>query len=97
MVYGTDAGIMPHGQAGRQFATMVRWGMPPLEAIRAATRNAAQALGRDKDVGTIEVGRFGDLVAVSGDPLADVSVLERPNAVIKGGKLVKGEGTAPRP
>jgi imidazolonepropionase-like amidohydrolase len=97
MVYGTDAGVMPHAQAGRQFATMVRWGMPPLEAIRAATRNAAEALGRDKDIGTIEVGRFGDLVAVSGDALADVSVLERPNAVIKGGKLVKGEGTAPRP
>ena len=91
MVFGTDAGVMPHGQAGRQLATMVQWGMPPLEAIRAATRNAAEALGREKDVGAIEVGRFGDMVAVSGDPLADVRVLERPDAVIKGGQLAKGE------
>jgi imidazolonepropionase-like amidohydrolase len=89
MVYGTDAGVMPHGQAGRQFATMVRWGMTPLEAIRAATRNAAEALGREKDVGAIEVGRFGDMVAVTGDPLADVRLLERPDAVIKGGQVVK--------
>ena len=90
MVFGTDAGVMPHGLAARQFAVMVRYGMPPLEAIRAATRNAAEALGREKDVGAIEVGRFGDLVAVTGDPLADVRVLERPDAVIKGGQLVTG-------
>lgn len=89
MVFGSDAGVMPHDQANRQFATMVQWGMPPLEAIRAATRNAAQALGREKDVGAIEVGRFGDMIAVSGDPLSDVRLLERPAAVIKGGQLVK--------
>lgn len=88
MVFGSDAGVMPHGQANRQFATMVRWGMAPLDAIRAGTRNAAQALGREKDLGAIAVGRFGDMVAVTGDPLADVRVLERPDAVIKGGKLV---------
>lgn len=88
MVFGSDAGVMPHGQANRQFATMVQWGMAPLDAIRAGTCNAAQALGREKDVGAIAVGRFGDMVAVTGDPLADVRVLERPDAVIKGGKLV---------
>ncbi|UUR09489.1 Xaa-Pro dipeptidase [Sphingomonas glaciei] len=90
MVYGTDAGVMPHGKAGRQFAVMVRWGMTSLEAIRAATRNAAQALGREGDVGAIAVGRFGDMVAVTGDPLADVRVLEKPDAVIKGGQVVGG-------
>ena len=75
---------MPHSQVARQFRTMVQYGMTPLEAIQAATRNAAEALGRN-DVGAIAVGRFGDIVAVEGDPLADVRVLERPAAVIKGG------------
>ncbi len=87
MVFATDAGVMPHGQAALQFRTMVQYGMTPLEAIRAATRNAAEALGRS-DVGSIAVARFGDMVAVDGDPLTDVSVLERPSAVIKGGKPV---------
>ena len=88
MVFGSDAGVMPHGQIGRQFATMVAYGMTPLEAIQAATRNAAQALGRENDVGAIAVGRYGDLVAVNGDPLADVRLLEKPGAVVKGGTLV---------
>ena len=88
MVFGTDAGVIPHGQAGRQFATMVTYGMTPVQAIQAATRNAAQALGREKDVGTIAVGRFADLVAVDGDPTANVRLLETPVAVIKGGRPV---------
>jgi imidazolonepropionase-like amidohydrolase len=79
---------MPHGQVGRQFRTMVQYGMTPLEAIQAATRNAAEALGRN-DVGTIAAGRFGDMVAVAGDPLRDVTLLERPAAVIKGGRLIE--------
>ena len=91
MVFASDAGVMPHGQIGRQFATMVTYGMTPFEAIQAATRNAAQALGREKDVGAIAVGRFGDLVAVTGDPLANVRLLEKPNAVVKGGALVPTE------
>ena len=90
MVFGSDAGVMPHGQVGRQFATMVTYGMTPLQAIQAATRNAAQALGREKDVGAIAVGRFGDLVAVTGDPTRDASLLAKVDAVVKGGALVKG-------
>jgi imidazolonepropionase-like amidohydrolase len=90
MVFGSDAGVMPHGTAGGQFKTMVDYGMTPLEAIRAATRNAAEALGKERDVGAIAVGRFGDLVAVRGDPLADVTLLAKPDAVIKGGTLVGG-------
>ncbi len=90
MVFGSDAGVMPHGQVGRQFRTMVEYGMTSLEAIRAATRNAAEALGRTGDVGAIAAGRFGDIVAVRGDPLGDVTLLERPAAVVKGGRLIEG-------
>jgi imidazolonepropionase-like amidohydrolase len=89
MVFGSDAGVMPHGQVGKQFATMVQYGMTPLEAIQAATRNGAQALGREKDVGAIAVGRFADIIAVDGDPLANVRELETVDAVVKGGKRVE--------
>jgi imidazolonepropionase-like amidohydrolase len=89
MLFGTDAGVYPHGDNGKQFAKMVQWGMTPLQAIQAATRNAAEALGRTGDVGAIEVGRFGDLVAVTGDPTQDVRLLEKPDAVVKGGAVVK--------
>lgn len=88
MVFGSDAGVMPHGQVGGQFRTMVQYGMTPMEAIQAATRNAAQALGREKDVGAIAVGRFADLVAVAGDPLADVGELASVDAVVKGGNRI---------
>jgi imidazolonepropionase-like amidohydrolase len=88
MIYGTDAGVYPHGQNGRQFAVMVRYGMTPVEAIQAATINAAQALGRD-DVGTIEAGRYADFVAVPGDATADVSALAAVPFVMKGGAVVK--------
>ncbi len=88
MVYGTDAGVYPHGQNGRQFAVMVRYGMTPLQAIQSATLNAAQALARE-DVGTIEAGRLADLMAVPGDPTQDVRVLEDVPVVIKGGVVVK--------
>jgi imidazolonepropionase-like amidohydrolase len=89
MVFGSDAGVMPHGQAGRQFATMVQYGMTSLEAIQAATRNAAQALGREKDVGAIAVGRFADIIAVDGDPLADVGELASVDIVVKAGKRIE--------
>jgi imidazolonepropionase-like amidohydrolase len=89
MVYGTDAGIYPHGDNARQFAVMVRYGATPLQAIQAATITAAQALGREKDVGQVAVGRYGDLIAVAGDPLADVTTLEKPVFVMKGGAVVR--------
>ena len=89
MTFGTDAGVYPHGDNAKQFAKMVQWGMTPLDAIRAATTSAARALGREGDVGAIAVGRYGDLVAVRGDPLRDVSVLEHPVAVVKGGVEVR--------
>ncbi|MBV9620236.1 MAG: amidohydrolase family protein [Gammaproteobacteria bacterium] len=89
MLFGTDAGVYPHGTNARQFAKMVEWGMTPLEAIQAATRSAAEALNRSADVGAIAPGRYADLIAVDGDPLADVRVLESVPVVIKGGELVK--------
>ena len=91
MIFGTDAGVYPHGDNGKQFAKMVQWGMTPLQAIQAATLNASLALGRN-DVGLIEAGRFGDLVAVRGDPLRDVALLEHVDGVVKGGLVVKGAG-----
>lgn len=89
MVFGSDAGVYPHGDNARQFGKMVEWGMTPLQAIRAATLDAAEALGRQTDVGALEVGRFGDMLAVDGDPLQDVAVLTRPAAVVKGGRLLQ--------
>jgi imidazolonepropionase-like amidohydrolase len=90
MVFGSDAGVYPHGDNGRQFAKMVEWGMTPMQAIQAATRNGAQALGREADVGAIAVGRYGDIIAVSGDPTGNVRLLEKVDIVIKGGVTVKG-------
>ena len=89
MIFGSDAAIYPHGQNAKQFAVMVEYGMTPAEAIRAATWNAGLALGRERDVGAIAVGRYGDLIAVSGDPLADVRMLETVPVVIKGGAVVR--------
>jgi imidazolonepropionase-like amidohydrolase len=85
MVFGSDAGVMPHGIAAGQFRVMVEYGMTPIEAIRSATVNAAQALGRERDVGAIAVGRYADIIAVDGDPLADIRELESVDAVLKGG------------
>lgn len=94
MLFGTDAGVYPNGNNALQFAKMVEWGMTPMEAIRSATSSAAQALDRTRDVGAIEVGRYGDMVAVAGDPLADIRTLERVEFVMKGGDVVKGGGGA---
>lgn len=88
MVFGTDAGIYPHGDNGKQFAIMVRYGMTPAQAIQAATINAADAMKRE-DVGALEAGRFADLIAVPGDPTRDVTLLERVPFVMKGGAVVK--------
>ena len=90
MLFGTDGGVYPNGDNARQFAKMVEWGMTPMEAIVAATRSAAEALDKTQDVGAIAVGRYGDLVAVDGDPLGDVRVLEHVAFVMKDGEVVKG-------
>jgi imidazolonepropionase-like amidohydrolase len=89
MIFSTDAGVYPHGTNARQFAVMVRYGATPLQAIQTATVNAAMALGQPGDVGQATPGHWGDLMGVRGDPLADVTVLEHPVFVMKGGEAVK--------
>ena len=90
MLFGTDAGVYPHGDNARQFVTMTEWGMTPVEAIRAATSDAAIALNRADDVGQLTPGHYGDIVAVAGDPTKDVRLLQHPVWVLKGGQIVTG-------
>jgi imidazolonepropionase-like amidohydrolase len=90
MLFGTDGGVYPNGDNARQFAKMVEWGMTPMEAIQAATKSAAEALDKTADLGAIAPGRYADLIAVDGDPLRDVALLEHVAIVMKGGTLVKG-------
>ena len=89
MAFGTDAGVYPHGDNAKQFYYMVKYGMTPAQAIRAATSGAADLVGRSKDVGTIEPGKFADIIAVDADPLANVRALEHVSFVMKGGVVYK--------
>jgi imidazolonepropionase-like amidohydrolase len=91
VAFGTDAGVYPHGLNGHEFAKLVEMGLPSLQAIQAATINAADLLGWADRVGTIEPGKWADIVAVDGDPLKDVTTLERVKFVMKGGKVIKNE------
>jgi imidazolonepropionase-like amidohydrolase len=95
IVFGSDAAVYPHGLNARQFAYMVEWGMTPMEAIRAATSVAARVLGWADRIGALRPGRFGDLIAVSEDPLQDVRVLERVDAVVKGGLVFRAPPVPP--
>ncbi len=88
MAFATDAGVYPYGNNAKQFAYMVRFGMTPMQAIRSATVDAAAALKMDGQVGSLKPGAWGDFVAVDGNPLTDIRVLEKVNSVVKGGELV---------
>src|SRR5262245_39580165 len=94
MAFGTDAGVYPHGDNAKQFFYMVKFGLTPAQAIRTATSNAADLIGRAKDVGTIETGKFADVIAVTGNPLEDVRALENVGFVMKGGVVYKDAITA---
>lgn len=90
IAYGTDAGVFPHGQNARQFAYMVQNGMTPLQAIQSATINSAEMMGRADDIGSVRTGRRADLIAVRGDPLADVNLLYTDVVgVMKDGRVVR--------
>jgi imidazolonepropionase-like amidohydrolase len=89
IVYGTDAAVYPHGLNGRQFRIMVARGMPAMDAIRAATSVSARYMGWEDRVGALAPGRFGDLIAVPGNPLEDITLLEKVPVVVKGGLLFK--------
>jgi imidazolonepropionase-like amidohydrolase len=89
IAFGTDQGMVPHGQNAREFALMVQAGMTPADAILAATRNAADLIGDPADIGSIQPGRFADIIAVAGDPMADIAVLEHVRFVMKGGTVYR--------
>lgn len=91
LAFGTDAGVCPYGTSAKQFAFMVRYGMTPMQAIQAATSSAADLIGRSNEFGSIKAGKYADLVAVSGDPLKDVSALETVQFVMKDGVVYKGQ------
>lgn len=88
VAFGTDAAVYPHGLNGREFAVMVKLGLTPMQSIQAATVNAADLLGWSDRVGSIEAGRFADIIAVNGDPTVNVTVLEHITFVMKGGQVV---------
>jgi len=89
MAFGTDAGVCPYGTSAKQLAFMVKYGMTPMQAIQAATSSAADLLGHSKEVGSIKPGKYADLIAVSRDPLKDVSVLGDVEFVMKEGVVYK--------
>ena len=91
MAYGTDAGVCPHGINARQFAFMVKYGMTPMQAIQSATVNAADLIGHSELFGSIAAGKSADIIAVKGDPLADIHVLEHVAFVMKEGAVYKRE------
>jgi imidazolonepropionase-like amidohydrolase len=89
MAFGTDAGVCPYDVAAHQFAFMVKYGMTPMQAIQSATISAATLIGKPEEFGSIRVGKFADLVAVDGDPIADIRLLERVTFVMKEGVIYK--------
>ena len=94
MSFGTDAGVCPYGTSGKQFAFMVKYGMTPMQAIQAATTNAADLLGHSKELGSIKPGKYADMIAVGGDPLKDISLLENVPFVMKDGTVYKQPGNS---
>jgi imidazolonepropionase-like amidohydrolase len=95
LAYGTDAAVFPHGENAKQFAYLVRWGLTPMQAIQMATTGAADLMGWSDRVGAIAPGRFADLIAVRGDPLKDITELERVQFVMKGGTTYKRPASPP--
>jgi imidazolonepropionase-like amidohydrolase len=91
MAFGTDGGVYPHGDNAKQFPIMVEYGMKPIEAIQAATTNAAELMGWASKTGSVQTGYFADIIAVDGDPLADISALQHVRFVMKDGKVVRND------
>jgi len=89
IAFGTDAGVYPHGENAHEFELMVQAGMPPAFALQTATRNAAKLLRMDQDIGSVEPGKYADIVAVPGDPIADIALMKQVDFVMKGGQVYK--------
>ncbi len=96
MTFGTDAGVCPHGVNARQFAFMVKYGMTPMQAIQAATVNAADLIGHSELFGSIKAGKAADIIAAAGDPLSDIRTLEAVTFVMKDGVVYKWKGQPTR-
>jgi imidazolonepropionase-like amidohydrolase len=92
IAFGTDEALVPHGENAKEFALMVQAGMTPMDAIIAATGSAADLIGDPEDIGSVRPGRYADIVAVDGDPLADIAQLQRVQFVMKGGTIYKQNG-----
>lgn len=90
IAFGTDAGVYPHGWNGKQFAKMVEWGMTPMGAIQASTVSNADLFGMSDRIGSITAGKYADIIAIEGDPLANIALMEKVSFVMKGGKVYKG-------
>ena len=90
IAYGTDAGVFPHGQNGRDFHYLVECGMSPMQAIQAATLSASALLNQSDKIGSLQVGRFADIIAVTNDPFKSIDVLEKVSFVMKGGVVYRG-------
>ena len=88
IAFGTDAGVQPHGTNWKEFVYMVKFGMPPMETIQSATISTAKMLDIDSTLGSIEVGKIADLIAVNGDPIQDINVMEKISFVMKEGKVI---------
>jgi imidazolonepropionase-like amidohydrolase len=89
IAYGTDSGVYPHGMNARQLPYMVRYGMTPMQAVQSATIDAARLMGWESRVGSVSTGKYADLIAVQGDPLADLGLLANVEFVMKGGAIYK--------
>jgi imidazolonepropionase-like amidohydrolase len=89
IAFGTDSGVSTHGENAREFGYMVEAGMAPMAAILSATRNAADLLGASDRIGSIQAGRFADILAVAGNPLTDINEMRRVTFVMKDGKTIK--------
>jgi imidazolonepropionase-like amidohydrolase len=89
VAFGSDAGVYPHGNNGKQFFYMVKYGLTPMQAIQAATINAADLLGEKERLGSVTAGKFADIIAVEGNPLQDVTLLENIKFVMKDGVVYK--------
>ncbi len=95
IAFGTGVGPFPHGTQTKEFQYMVKFGMTPAQVLRSATIVNAQMMGWDANIGSVERGKFADLVAVCGDPLADITELERVKFVMKGGQVVRNDLNSP--
>jgi imidazolonepropionase-like amidohydrolase len=97
IAFGTDVGFGAHGAKGKEFALMVKAGMTPMDALLAATAGGSDLIGDAKDIGSVQAGRYADIIAVAGDPLADITEMERVQFVMKGGVVYKAAGKPVRP